>query len=336
MACPSAALRTLFLVLTGGALAIAQSANPEAWVGHRYDDAHVLFYFTESTNKVSDPARGPALSLPVARYGGDGGSLYSLPPGRFAKMTLKPDLRLPLGRRFEVLLGGAAAAQVEIEGLVEQETCSDNFIGAIARVVSNLDRYRTSRAKYYVVRAAASALPATRSAILAARPQLDAKQLSANLNQRMAIELPRVQRRSADSTPRGRRVAARWRPLDERLARGQAVLAYDVQAVRIAGNLRYYVKARWALRGTVLFLMTAWLRPDLSVEAADSSDSQLLRLAEMQGARMDFANLPQLLNVFDDGSLLLTGEGYEGFGISLFTYTPEGPKETPVSYAYGC
>src|ERR1700730_2566934 len=192
MFCQPAALRTLTLVLAAGALAFAQSAKSGAWVGHRYDDAHVLFYFTESTNDVNDPARGPAISPPLARYGGSGGPVSSLDPERFAGMTLNPDLRLPIVRRFELLLGGPATAQVEIERLAEQPTCSDNFIGAIARVVSNLDGYRGSRAKYYIVREPGLPLPATTSAILRVRPQLNSPRLSATLDRRMAVELQRV------------------------------------------------------------------------------------------------------------------------------------------------
>jgi hypothetical protein len=36
--------------MAGGILAFAQAGNSDRWVGHRYDDARVLFYFTESSN----------------------------------------------------------------------------------------------------------------------------------------------------------------------------------------------------------------------------------------------------------------------------------------------
>jgi hypothetical protein len=73
-------MRAVSLVLAGGALAFAQSANSGAWVGHRYDDAHVLFYFTESTNDVSGtPAAPPSLRPQPATAEGEARSTSSLP-----------------------------------------------------------------------------------------------------------------------------------------------------------------------------------------------------------------------------------------------------------------
>ena len=82
--------------------------------------------------------------------------------------------------------------------------------------------------------------------------------------------------------------------------------------------------------------MTAWLRPDLSVESADSRESDYLRILEFQHMNLDLECLPQLLNAFNDGTLLVTGSGYESFGISLVRYTPQGLQEIGVSYSYGC
>jgi len=128
----------------------------------------------------------------------------------------------------------------------------------------------------------------------------------------------------------------RLKVFDQRLGQGAGALTYDVQSIRISGAMRYYVKAQWTIEGSARFLMTAWVLPDLSIESADSSMSKLLRMLDFEHYNLSLKDLPKILNVFSDGTLLVTDEGYESFSISLYRYGPEGLERIGVTFGYGC
>jgi hypothetical protein len=64
--------------------------------------------------------------------------------------------------------------------------------------------------------------------------------------------------------------------------------------------------------------------------------SKLLRMPDFEHYNLSLKNLPKILTVFSDGTLLVTDEGYESFSISLYRYNPEGLKKTGVMFGYGC
>jgi hypothetical protein len=258
---------------------------------------------------------------------------------RLEKLKLEPNIRVRIGDRYELVLGGNQTSQIEVERLVELPTCTDTFIGAIARVTRSDDVFRKARAKYYVARhKAGEPLPDGVSSLTGARPPLDAQRLEANLTSRMQVDRKRISatRDPILDAPERSAMLRRLQAFDQRLARGAGVLSYDVQSVRISGTPRYYVKAQWTIEGSAHFLMTAWVLPDLSIESANSSMSELLRMPEFDQYKLSLKDLPKILNVFSDGTLLVTDEGYESFSISLYRYTPEGLRKTGVTFGYGC
>jgi len=329
--------RALVVLLAAAALSTGQQRTDQ-WVALRYDDQRVLFYFAANNKLVADPPLGASVPPPVAKYNaGDG--LHELSLARFDKMKIEPEVLIAIGDRYELMLGGNRVSQVEVERLVELPTCTDIFIGAIARVTGGADAFRTAREKYYVVRQKpGEPLPDRVSAVTGVASTLDSRLLAANVTSRMQIDLKKVITAYDPVFDRPEYAAKlrRWKALDQRLAEGGGELSYEVQSVRLAGILRYYVKAQWVIQGSVRFLMTAWLLPDLSIESANSKMSALLRMAEFEDSTLTLADLPKILNVFSDGSLLVTDEGYESFSVSLYRYTPDGLKETGVSFGYGC
>jgi hypothetical protein len=327
----------LVVMLATGSLAIAAEQPTDQWVALRYDDQRVIFYFAANNTLVTDPPLGVSVPPPVAKYrGGDG--LRQLSLQRLDKMKLEPNVRVRIEDRYELLLGGNRTSQIEVEQLVELPTCTDSFIGAIARVTSG-DAFRTAREKYYVVRSKPTEpLPARVATVTEVRSTFDSQRLIANLTTRMQVDLKRIAAIHdpvLDAPERSAKLR-RLKALDQRLADGAGLLTYDVQSVRISGALRYYVKAQWTIEGSARFLMTAWLLPDLSMESANSSMSELLRMPEFESYSLSLMDLPKILNVFSDGTLLLTEEGYESFSVSLYLYSPDGPKQTGVTFGYGC
>jgi hypothetical protein len=329
--------RALVVMLVTGSLAIAGEQRTDQWVALRYDDQRVIFYFAANNTLVADQPLGVSVPPPVAKYrGGDG--LRQLSLQRLDKMKLEPDVRVRIGDRYELLLGGNRASQIEVEQLVELPTCTDTFIGAIARVTGG-DAFRMAQEKYYVVRQKlGEPLPDRVATVTGVQSTFDSQRLAANLTSRMQVDLKRITATHdpiLDAPERSAKLR-RLKALDQRLAAGAGALSYDVQSVRISGVLRYYVKAQWTIEGSARFLMTAWVLPDLSIESANSSMSELLRMPEFENYKLSLTDLPKILNVFSDGTLLMTDEGYESFSISLYRYSADGPQQTGVTFGYGC
>ena len=328
----------ILVVAVTGSLAIAAEQRTDQWVALRYDDRRVIFYFAANNTLVTDPPLGADLPSPVAEYRASDG-LHDLSLGRLAKFKLEPDVQVRIGDRYELMLGGNQTSQIEVERLVELPTCTDTFIGAIARVTRSDDVFRRARAKYYIARhKAGEPLPDGVSTLTGARPAIDSQRLEANLYSRMQVDLKRISATHDPvlDAPERSTLLRRLKAFDQRLGRGAGALTYDVQSVRISGSLRYYVKAQWTIEGSARFLMTAWVLPDLSIESADSSMSKLLHMLDFEHYNLSLKDLPKILNVFSDGRLLVTDEGYESFSISLYRYTPEGLQKTGVTFGYGC
>jgi hypothetical protein len=137
-----------------------------------------------------------------------------------------------------------------------------------------------------------------------------------------------------------------WQQHDERLARGEGKLFYDLQALRLTpdGQPRYYVRAQWTLDRETAFLMSAWARPDrdMLLEGVNTRPSRWLRLNEFQSERLGLDDLGVVLNVFDYdgdgwGEVLIGERLYDGFRIQLLEYSEgQGFRRTGIVYRYGC
>ena len=136
---------------------------------------------------------------------------------------------------------------------------------------------------------------------------------------------------------------------DRRVLAGQGRLIYHVEAFKLAPdqNPRLYVRAHWKVGARAQTGLTLWLRFDglhFSVEQTDASVSRLARYLEFKDLGSQLAAQPEyagmLLNVIpaaDGWAYLIIGRrGYEGAGVSVWKYSPAGPRDTGIAYGYGC
>jgi len=136
---------------------------------------------------------------------------------------------------------------------------------------------------------------------------------------------------------------------DRRLLAGQGRLMYHVEAFTLAPdqNPRLYVRAHWKVGATAQTGLTLWLRYNgqhFSVEQTGASVSRLARYLEFRDLGSQLAAQPEypgmLLNVIpapDGWAYLIIGRRfYEGAGVSVWKYSPAGPRDTGIAYGYGC
>jgi hypothetical protein len=102
------------------------------------------------------------------------------------------------------------------------------------------------------------------------------------------------------------------------------------------------VRARWTLDKRVVFLMSAWIRPDKDMLLV-SVDSQggLLRTAEFQRSSLGADYQGLILNVFDYdgdgwGEILMEQSGYESASLTLYKYTDSGLVPVGIELSWGC
>jgi hypothetical protein len=319
-------------------LIAASSAFADTWIAHRYDNQRVLFFFAELPMSQPVPA-GDEIPPPQAQWG-QAGKIVRLSEAQFRAMKLEQmatggtptRLDLRLHERLALRITGALTATVEIEEFVHETTCSDGFIGALARVVSGAEGYSATKLKYYVV-GAWNDTPAAWKTTSIRKMDLDASAkstLEARLNAQLKAELPKAE----SDTPR-------WRAIDKELAAGDGALTFDVQSVPVGrtGEFVYFVRAQWTIRKRPAFLMAVWTTASFEIQSVDAFGGRALRMPDFAPYNLGVGSLPMIVNVFDvDGSpaVLITSEGMESFGLDLIRYTSSGPKQTGVMWGYGC
>ena len=265
--------------------------------------------------------------------------------------------KVRVGDSWVIMTGGETTIHCKIEKFAVATMACQAGIAAICSVASDEQAaLKDVREKYYLALPQSEFTrkkgqpPASRVGFLKEGSKMDApakERLEAVLHKQMLQELARVRREMVDEYSRNaaQRWAREWKTYDERLARGEGKLSYDVQALRLTpdGQPRLYVRAQWTWGSKVVFLTTLWIRPDqqMQIEAVSSKEAELLRMSEFQHMMLGLKNLGMILNVFDwDGNgwgeILMTQEGYESFGIGLLEYSERGPQATGIAYGYGC
>jgi hypothetical protein len=314
-------------------------ASADAWIALRYDPQRILFLFAE--HGYNDPdSQSEKIAPAQAQYAGSW-EITRLTPEQFGSLKLtqmaisdlKPGrLDLRLHERLELRITAGVSAEVEIEDFIHQATCSDHFIGALARVTRGADAYAATPLKYYVVGNWKQPATAWRDHSIRASSLEAAEktQVEASLAGLLRSELPKAE----SSTPE-------WKAIDSGLARGEGVLAYDVQSVPVGanGDLARYVRAQWNIGGMPAFLLAAWMDSSSHVIHVDAFTARALRMPDFANYKLDRANLPRLMNVFDlDGvpAVMMTAEGLESFTLELRQYTAAGLKPMGIEYGYGC
>jgi hypothetical protein len=281
------------------------AAGP-AFVAARYDATHVVFMLATETEsrfsssaltgaaiptKVSAP---PKSAAPLAGlqelWEPDSQSLHFFPriiqttqPGDEWIMNVGPDSTIP----------------VEIERPVIAPMGCSLALGFLASVPpERRSAFAATRREYFSVR---------RSAVESANPPVNlpvgeisdwkpspaiTKQIEDQLNARMKQELAKIDNRllanagspgaTAGETMIGsaRPHLKEWLHADRGLLRDEGKLDYDIRAFHLApDNLpRLFVRARWKLADSPVFLMSAWFKTDwLSIDSQNTgsiADSQ--------------------------------------------------------------
>ncbi len=347
------------LLWFGGALASASRPASTYLIAHRYDDTRVVFSLEKAFKADPDLrqrslAQNPSrLPDPAAKLSGM--TLWKMDEAFWQRHV--NDLAVPApGDRWVISAGGASTFNCAVERLAIAEVPCGTVIAVIAEVDRDeQSEFKNLSEKHFLVAPEADrvALPPKDSvpAILGQPPVLGTEtrqKLETALDERFQRELARVHRTSAASYAQMARLGRQnlWPDRDDRLARGEGTLSYDLQALRLTpdGKLCYYVRAQWTLDKEVAFLMSAWTWPDrdLQFENVYTRPSEWLRMNEFQSERLGLDALGTLLNIFDYdgdgwGEVLIHQPAYEGFRMRLLKYFEgRGFRPTEISYRYGC
>lgn len=371
------------------------AAGP-AFVAARYDATHVVFMvtaetesrFATSSQSGGTPTRVPASAKPAAPLAG----LQELWEPDLHALHFFPEIvqKTQPGEQWMLNVSSDATIPVTIDRAVIAPTGCSLALGFLASVPREQQAaFAASSQEYFVVRRkpveSADAAAQSHIADLSEwkAPPVLRKQIEQQLNQRMQQEVAKIDARlAANAASPGASVSEstsgparprlkEWIHADHALIRGEGTLDYDIRALRITpdGDPRLFVRARWKLVDSPVFLMTAWfkterfkeesgksesttteaLQPasfqpeDAHAEAAplllssDSSWSTALRESEPTGTLGDRLDFQQILNEFDadhDGwaELLIHSDEGSSTAITLYLYTDLGlvPMKTPL------
>jgi hypothetical protein len=336
------------------------SASGPAFVAARYDAARVVFIVATDTESrfstspfsrfLRPPAKIPAPAKPAAPLAGldelwepDSNSLHFFP--EIVQQTHPGD-------RWILSLSSDATIPVVIERAVIAPTGCSLGIGFLATVPPDQQAvYAASGREYFLVRHAPveSADPPLNSHIVELSPwnplPAYAQQIEQQLNQRMMQEDKAIDLRliananspgAAGELPVGnaRPLLKEWLHADRGLALGKGVLDYDVHSYRLTpdGVPRLFVRARWKLAGTPVFLITAWFKADTQpvLLSSDASWSEAMREGDAPASLGDRLDFQTILNEFDadhDGWAELLIHSYDA-------HSPQGGVTTIAPYLY--
>ena len=357
------------------------AAGP-AYVAVRYDQTHVVFMVvTDTESRFSalpvfrgsgKPTKVPASPKPAAPLAGlqelyepDSHALHFFPkivqqaqPGDRWTLSVSPDSTIPvfIDRAVIAPIGCSLAlgflASVRLDQLAAFALSPHDYFAVRRGPVESAD---------LPVESHIAELPAWKSS-----PSI-AKQMEQQLNDRMRQEVAKIDARLlanagtpgettgqtlGDARPRSKE----WIHADQGLLRGEGTLDYDFHASRLTpdGAPRLFVRARWKLAETTVFLMSAWFKAETSkpelpggsaqavLLSADSSWSTSLREGDSSGTLGDSLDFQTILNEFDadhDGWAELLIHSYDAHAdragstsIGLYLYTDIGlvPMKTPL------
>jgi hypothetical protein len=371
------------------------AAGP-AFVAARYDATHVVFMVSAETESrfASSPQFGgtpiklPAAAKPAAPLAG----LQELWEPDSHALHFFPEIvqKTQPGEQWMLSVSSDATVPVTVDRAVIAPTGCSLALGFLASVPPDQQAsFAASSQEYFVVRRkpveSADTAPQSHIADISewkASPVLR-KQIEQQLNQRMQQEVAKIDARlvanaaspgaSAGESSIGpaRPRLKEWIYADHALIRGEGALDYDIRALRLTpdGDPRLFVRARWKLVDSPVFLMTAWFKTEQFKEesaksespgtgtlkstsfqpaaahpeaatvllSSDSSWSTALRESEPTGTLGDRLDFQQILNEFDadhDGwaELLIHSDEGTSTAITLYLYTDLGlvPMKSPL------
>src|SRR5438270_8398029 len=332
-----------------------KAAGP-AFVAARYDANRVVFMvaaetesrFAATLHYAANATRIPAPThsfAPLAGlqelWGPDSQQLHFFPeivqktrPGDQWILDVSPESQL----------------SVVIDRTVIAPTGCSLALGFLASVVPDQQAaFAVLPQNYFVVRrtrveTARSSIPSLIAELSDWKASTAAKrQIEQQLTERMQQEVARIDARlEANAASPGAQAAdgpahprlKEWIHADRGLIHGKGTLDYDIRAFRLTpdGDPRLFVRSRWTLANSPVFLMTTWFKAgSLKDEAApvllssDSSWSTALRDGEDTGALGQSLDFQAILNEFDSDR--------DGWA-ELLIYSDQGAASTITPYLY--
>jgi hypothetical protein len=207
--------------------------------------------------------------------------------------------------------------------------------------------FATERAKFFLASEPdmhAPGAPIRRLRVSAALSEQRRKDLETLIDRQIRVTLPSL------FVPRPNpRIQINRTAYDKRRDAADARLVTHVEAFRLAPDdePRLYVRAFWASRGVAQTGLTLWIRDDgkrFHVERSNAAVSRLAHFGELQTFGSNVAEIPayagMLLNVIpssDGWAYIIMGyRGYESMSVTVWKYSPDGPRDTGIAYSHGC
>lgn len=268
------------------------------WIAGRYDRTRVVLYFDTATFHGTIPAGAPTMKAPVAVFPFDA---RVLPAAYIARLPRARDAEhFAVGDHYDLLLDGGRAFTVTLTTLVgfesDEYVGNSSYIGALG-TLATADVPRFASQSYFVARRHVDQDPRAAAAHTDRRAPaagLVRTPVPAGTRQRVTALLRARLATDADSA-----VRADVRTVPLRLEK--------VQPFRLAGGvLRYHVKARMEIVGTVCWMIDAWMMPPPKAQLMEGT----VRTCLLDGPH----GTPELLSVVS------LGDGRTG----LTLFVPQG------------
>jgi hypothetical protein len=255
--------------------------------------------------------------------------------------------RFALGGRWSIASNGARFTAVAAQPAAISWGCEgpEAPLAVIARVADAA--FLKERAKYFLASPNGNPSPQQSSSVELQLDGAHRRELEEVIDRQMRVTVPTLF--APDPFVRNDNAQLKETDYDRRVRDGQGRLVYHSEAFSLApdGNPRLYVRAYWRVGESVQTGLTLWLRFEgqhFFVEHTDASVSRLARYLELKEFGIDLAAKPEfagmLLNVIpsaDGWAFVIMGRrGYESTGVSVWKYSPVGPRDTGLRYVYGC
>jgi hypothetical protein len=341
-------LVAVIAVMAGKGLRSQEPTSPvPEHIAFRVDEHRLVA--TTLLREHAGQIRDTSTSQPVARYG------Y----GHFAvphSWRERPFVEPPLGR-WMVHVAPGVAIEATAEEVVGGYAQCQEAIGVLLRADPRHSRLLAdSPGRYFVASpAAAGSFPVNQPSSIGIRPVPSSpawRALVENvLDELLARELPSVVMAAAPNLSRMEKSSVGYHRswarerlrIDAAMLRNESKREYDVQAFQLGpGAPVYFIRAQWLVAGRPGFAASLWLRtePRIEIIETDLRPASWLRMFEFQG-HIVRDHMGLILGVIDRnrdglGEILFLQSGYEGFSLSVRSYSPAGFVTAGPVYASGC
>jgi hypothetical protein len=312
---------------------VDEPSEPEPSLAFKLNHSSVAIVLDQGLSPVRNTAR--LASQPVARFAA---TLVALPDDDSAP-------RSAIGSHWVIASNGR-----QFDAIVDDMGFMDECDGSPKVLVARVSdpSFGNERSKYFLAsRPEPPGVGQWPAHPAAERLRLDDTQrtrLEQAINRQMRITYPSLLVAGRSIGTRG--VLRTESEYNRQVRAGKGRLTYHVEAFKVApdGATRLFVRAHWIVGRRSQTGIRLWIRSEKGrfvVESSDASVSEASLYGDSE-LGLDVAARPasgSLLNVIrarNGWSYVIMGfQGYEGFGVALSKYTPDGPQDVGVGYSCG-